>query len=129
MNLSETAELLALCAAFDSRTIGEADVYAWQSVLERVDAEVGKDAVRAHYATHRERIMPADVNAYAKTRREIEAAQTHRREQFERRPALALVAGRYGQRPITEPSPWYSQAKETLARIRATRDCGEDQAQ
>jgi hypothetical protein len=31
---SETAKLLALCAAFDQRTVGEADVEAWHAIFE-----------------------------------------------------------------------------------------------
>jgi hypothetical protein len=125
MTPSETAELLALCAAFDSRTIGEADVYAWQSVLETVDLETAKDAVRAWYAQHRERIMPADVNIHAKAVRDARFALEQRQRAFGPRLALAPAPGKVGQRAISEPSPWYVQAKETLARIRsASQDQG-----
>lgn len=64
MTRAETARLLALCAAFDRRTVGEADVFAWHSVLEDVSFEHGTAAVKAHYADSREWIMPSDIRGY-----------------------------------------------------------------
>lgn len=61
MNRSETARLLAAVAAFNNRTIGEADVEAWQSVLPDVDLVDAMEAVRRHYAEHTEWLMPAHV--------------------------------------------------------------------
>jgi hypothetical protein len=47
MKLSEVAELLTLMAAFDRRTIGEADVMAWGSLdtIQRTDLPTAKRAV------------------------------------------------------------------------------------
>lgn len=61
MNLSETARLLSMIAAFNNRTIGEADVVAWQSVLSDTDLPDAEEAVRRHYAEHTEWLMPAHV--------------------------------------------------------------------
>lgn len=61
MNLSETATLLGFAAAFDRRTVGEADVRAWQMVLHDIDVEQARQAVAAHYADTRDWIMPADI--------------------------------------------------------------------
>lgn len=61
MTPAETAALLAFAAAFDRRTIGEADVLAWQTVLTDIHFEPAKQAVTAHYATETRWIMPADI--------------------------------------------------------------------
>lgn len=61
MTPAETAELLGMCAAFDRRTVGRADVTAWHLVLHDVDFSDAQQAVAAHYRDHREWIMPSDV--------------------------------------------------------------------
>ena len=61
MTPSETAILLAMAAAFDSRTVGETDVMAWHAVLEDLPLEDCEAAVLAWYREHRERLMPSDV--------------------------------------------------------------------
>lgn len=69
MNLTETATLLTMCAAYDRRTIGEADVHAWQAVLDDVTFPDARDAVVEHYKRTRDWIMPADVRTIAKKAR------------------------------------------------------------
>lgn len=61
MNRPETVDLLAMCAAYDQRTVGQVDVAAWQSVLEDIDSVDAQTAVKVHYAQTSRRIMPADV--------------------------------------------------------------------
>lgn len=61
MNLSETARALALVQAFDQRTVGDADVIAWQSLLPDAALADVEAAVRQHYAAETVRIMPAHV--------------------------------------------------------------------
>jgi hypothetical protein len=63
VNRRETAQLLTLCAAFDSRTIGESDVMAWADVLSWVPYVDAEAAVKDHYARQAQRVMPADVIA------------------------------------------------------------------
>lgn len=76
MNRAETARVLAKAAAYDQRTVGEADVLAWHEILERVDLTDALDAVRRHYTASVERIMPADVVRLARdARRDRERAQ------------------------------------------------------
>ena len=63
---SDTAKLLALCAAYDQRTIGEADVEAWHESLDcpwvpNIDLEEAHAAVISHYRETQQRIAPADV--------------------------------------------------------------------
>lgn len=61
MNHSETARALALVQAFDQRTIGDADVIAWQGVLPDAAYADVEEAIRQHYAEQTDRIMPAHV--------------------------------------------------------------------
>jgi hypothetical protein len=63
MSKSDVALLLAAIAAYDQRTIGEADVEAWHAAAQyaKWDTEGARLAVVAHYAETRQRIMPADV--------------------------------------------------------------------
>jgi len=91
MNLTETTQALALAQAFDLRTVGEADVLAWHSVLGDAPAADVMEAIRRHYAEHTERVMPAHVR---RTIRDIE------RE----RQAPRWAAGQAGV-PHDEPLP------------------------
>lgn len=63
MNRTETAQLLTLCAAYDSRTIGESDVMAWADVLSWVPYPDAEASVKDHYGRETRRVMPADVIA------------------------------------------------------------------
>lgn len=69
MNLTETAKLLTMCAAFDQRTIGEADVSAWQATLDDLRFEDCREAVVAHFRNSSGRIMPNDVRVAVKAMR------------------------------------------------------------
>ncbi len=66
MNLAETAVLLAKAAAVDQRTVGEADVRAWQEILATVDLVDALAAVTRHYGETADRLMPAHVIRHAK---------------------------------------------------------------
>lgn len=70
MNASEAATLLSLCSAYDRRTIGEADAFAWADALDDIRFNDAKDAVKAHYRESREWLMPCDVRAGVKKIRE-----------------------------------------------------------
>lgn len=61
MTPAQTAELLGFCAAFDRRTVGKADVLAWQTVLADIDYDAARQAVAQHYAVETRWIMPADI--------------------------------------------------------------------
>ena len=74
MNKSETAVLLAFCAAYDQRTIGDADVLAWHQALEspwvpNIDLDEAQEAVVAWYRETSQRITVADVLKRVKTGR------------------------------------------------------------
>ncbi|KAB7834049.1 zinc finger domain-containing protein [Streptomyces mobaraensis] len=62
MTPADAAELLTLCAAFDRRTIGEADARAWAYALRDVPLDDDtRDAVADHYGRTEEWITPAHV--------------------------------------------------------------------
>lgn len=61
MNRSQTALLLGLAAAYDRRTIGEADVEAWHDVLGDISFADAKTAVKDHYRESNDWIMPAMI--------------------------------------------------------------------
>lgn len=64
MTPAQAATVLALAAAYDNRTVGEANAYAWaQAIDDRVSLDDAKQIVVEHYAHTREWIMPADINS------------------------------------------------------------------
>ena len=146
MTKTETAQLLTFIAAFDRRTIGEADVEAWHLILADADATDCAEAVRQHFATSREWLMPADVNTGARAvanrrvgrqRRaaleaEIAAENPPAELTSRERPLLALMAGtpvksaprpswkdRQRQIPVSSKPPFTA---EELAAARAELD-------
>jgi hypothetical protein len=58
---SEVATLLAKCAAYDRRTIGEADVAAWHDALRDVPFGDASTAVTEHYVRVSDWIGVSDV--------------------------------------------------------------------
>lgn len=65
MTPSETATVLAKCAAYDARTIGEADVAAWHEIIGHLHVTHCLEAVAIHYREHTTRAMPADIRKLA----------------------------------------------------------------
>lgn len=61
MTPADAARLLTLAAAYDRRTIGEADAIAWADALHGLNVEDCAAAIRAHYAGSTEWVMPATV--------------------------------------------------------------------
>lgn len=128
MTPAQTAELLAFCAAFDRRTVGKADVLAWQTVLGNLDPDAARQAVTQHYTTETRWIMPADIRA---------AVLANRRDRLDRhteaepppgdtgdhayRPALlaerrAVASGHTQPKPVPALPP--GQTSETPSRAR-----------
>jgi hypothetical protein len=59
---SEVATILAKIAAYDRRTVGEADVEAWAEALDGlVTVQDAMTAVRDHFRESSEWIMPVDI--------------------------------------------------------------------
>jgi hypothetical protein len=66
VNHSETTVVLTLCAGYDQRTIGEADVAAWQAALDDIDLGDAQRAVIGWYQSTRERIAVSDIRAWVR---------------------------------------------------------------
>jgi hypothetical protein len=75
MTPAETAEALTVAAAFDRRTIGEADVLAWHAALGDLDLDDVKDAIVGHYRDSRDWLMPADIRTRVKAVARVRADQ------------------------------------------------------
>lgn len=82
MTRDEVVELLQIAAAYDRRTIGQADVIAWEDAAERGrwTAQDAQEAVRRHYATSTAYLMPGHVTEALRAKRTMpEAAADQRR--------------------------------------------------
>lgn len=66
MKHSEAAELLTYAAAFDRRTVGEADVIAWATALDGLNVERCKAAIITHYRRSTDYLQPAHLWALAR---------------------------------------------------------------
>ena len=71
--MSETAELLAVAAAYDQRTVGDLDVGAWHATIGDLPYPDARTAVIAHYRHTSRRLMPADVFSGVRSAREARA--------------------------------------------------------
>ncbi len=70
MTPQETALLLAKAVAYDSRTVGRADIAAWQEALGDLDFHDAMAAVVLHFQDSTDRLMPAHIRRCVKTMRE-----------------------------------------------------------
>jgi hypothetical protein len=61
MTPGDVGRVLAKAAAFDQRTVGEADVLAWIEVIGDLEAADALEAVSRHYAETDRRLMPVHV--------------------------------------------------------------------
>lgn len=66
MTQSEAAQLLAVAAAFDRRTVGEPDAVAWADALADVNPGDALEAVRRHYRDSTDYLMPVHVRRLVK---------------------------------------------------------------
>jgi hypothetical protein len=65
MNITGTASVLAKAAAYDRRTVGEADIMAWHEAIGDLDVVDALQAVAAHYRDSTDWLMPAHVRRIA----------------------------------------------------------------
>lgn len=110
MNLAEAAAVLAKAAAFDRRTVGEADILAWHDALGDLPAGDCLAAVTEHYRESTEWLMPAHVRRIADT-----LDRARRRKAREQREADELQAA------ITA-SPLHDRRDDVTALIERLRD-------
>lgn len=115
MTPSETAAVLAKCAAYDARTIGEADVAAWHEIIGHLHVTPCLEAVAIHYREHATRAMPADIRRLAT---DIQARQRAALERAQRQRQIAA-----GRREM--PRTGAAMVRYVLGRL---RDAGSDPA-
>ncbi len=89
MTHGDVSRLLGKAAAYDRRTVGEADVLAWHEAIGDLDPDDAFAAVAQHYRDTTDWIMPAHVRRIAK-----ELARDRYRRASEERAARALEAER-----------------------------------
>jgi len=77
--------VLAKCAAYDGRTIGEADAMAWREVLHDIELIDALTAVTRHHRESTDWAMPAHVRRHA-----LAIRDERRRRDRTRNEALAL---------------------------------------
>lgn len=71
MTPADAAELLALAAAFDRRTVGQADAMAWGAALHDVPLDDdARAAVAAHFSESTEWLTPAHIRAIRRRMRD-----------------------------------------------------------
>ncbi|NKU94064.1 hypothetical protein [Prescottella equi] len=62
----DVIDVLTAAASVDLRKIGDADVAGWSATLRAdLDRDLALEALRVHYATSAERLMPAHINKLA----------------------------------------------------------------
>lgn len=91
MTRGDVARLLAYMAAFDKRTLGDADVLAWHDAIGDLEFEDAKLAVRDWYRENDGWVMPAHI------RRTIRGSEADRHPSS--RPAREVIAELYPNRP------------------------------
>ncbi|MEU5668974.1 hypothetical protein ABZ749_01125 [Micromonospora sp. NPDC047753] len=87
MNATDIANVLAKAAAFDQRTVGQADILAWHEALHDLEAVDALAAVTRHYASSEQRLMPVHVRRIA-----LDLARERHRVAREQRERLELEA-------------------------------------
>lgn len=70
MTHDDVVDVLAKVAAYDQRTVGQADVLAWHEALSDVDRSAALTAVTRHYRESTDRLMPAHIRRLARTIRD-----------------------------------------------------------
>lgn len=76
MTLDEAVDLLTAAAAFDRRTVGEADAIAWHAAVGDLRFEDCQAAVIAHYTETTDWLMPAHVRHRVRDMRDQRLRET-----------------------------------------------------
>lgn len=75
MTTEEVIDLLSTVAAFDRRTVGEADVIAWSAAVGDLNFGDAREVVVQHYRTSRDWLMPSDIRTGVKKIRDARLAK------------------------------------------------------
>lgn len=94
MTRGDVARLLAYMAAFDKRTLGDADVLAWFDAIGDLDYELAKVAIRNWYREQDTFVMPAHI------RRAVRGSEADRHPSA--RPVREVLAELYPDRKALE---------------------------
>lgn len=70
MTPADTARVLAKAQAYDRRTVGEADVLAWHEAIGDLGLADSLEAVRRHFTTSTDWLMPAHIRVIVAAIRE-----------------------------------------------------------
>lgn len=129
MELAEVALVLTKAAAYDRRTVGEADARAWHEVLGDVELVDALAAVARHYRDSTDWLMPAHLRrlatAHRTERRRVEGAKSEalalpsRYEDDDDR-AVRVKRGMAGLRPVLEAIQARLAARRTAERGEVT---------
>ena len=110
---TEVVRVLAHVAAYDRRTVGEADVEAWHTALADISLTDALHAVDEHYRRSRDWLMPADVRTTARRLRGSRLEHAHRAPHPDVDPddvAAWLAAHRQQLRAIADGPPMAQSA-------------------
>lgn len=113
MTPADVAKVLTKCAAYDRRTIGQADVAAWHEILDTTELVDGLDAVRRHYRATREWAMPADILTHARVAK-TERLQRERRAN----PDLLAIESKFDPAAHDKAAPAFERTAELRAAAR-----------
>lgn len=95
----DVIDLLTAAASVDLRKLGEADITGWGAMLRPdLDRDIAFEALRIHYATSADRVMPAHINAKAI---EIRKDRADREERLEREARHDRNDERHGLAPTS----------------------------
>lgn len=97
MNLDEASRVLAKAAGFDRRTVGQADVLAWQEALNDIPVDDALQAVTVHYRDTTDWLMPAHVRRHAAT---IDRDRRRAARELDEHQAIEAYRGQAG--PLTD---------------------------
>ncbi|MBM4707167.1 hypothetical protein GS455_26885 [Rhodococcus hoagii] len=96
----DVIDVLTAAASVDLRKIGDADVAGWSATLRAdLDRDLALEALRVHYATSAERLMPAHINKLAvQIRRDRAEREKAARDHHPPRPSTRRPADQRGWR-------------------------------
>ena len=128
MTKGDVARLLTMAAAFDQRTIGDADIEAWAAVIGDLRFEDAQSGLIAHYREETTRIMPAHVLERVTEIREArlrEAGTIPIPEHLADYPIAELEWRDAAARAVADGRPLPEAPSEAELRARAVREIGE----
>lgn len=128
MTKAEIAKLLLMAAAFDQRTIGDADIEAWAATVGDLRFGDARSGLITHYREETTRIMPAHVLERVAEIREArlrEAGTIPIPEHLADYPIAELEWRDAATRAVADGLPLPPAPSEAELRARTVREIGE----